>query len=401
MNRFSTVLEVTSALRFAARRGLAVALVFALCAALAGMPARAAQLGANRDEGPARGAAGPRLPTEPRFGVKIAAATPDGGIEGEVRGAGTFIRFVSRQSDDGLRATITAPDGTVLYDYSEFDEDETQILVEGGAVLELSRTPELRVKGLLYGSSTPEQLEVLRSLATSREGRLIRLLGLELFSAAPGTELVEERRGLELATQALWPHFSPGGSAAPPLTSDYEVTPDGYLVLTQPEDLVLAINRTARPHLREKHNDSRVNGCFGRCGSECTGGILGVQIYASHWQDTQGSQFTYSQEMRCINGEDWLYTTYATPTTHRVNGWWTPGCQLHDNCCRLNPLLCWTVCMAVVPVTVLDLLFDPLGEVRAWTYSDYSWGSRSDYLGYSGCTCPDAPPFAIIWDCAQ
>ena len=134
------------------------------------------------------------------------------------------------------------------------------------------------------------------------------------------------------------------------------------------------------------------------CGSGCTGGFAGIDIWPSHWTDTYGATFVYQQEIRCVSGDDWVYTWYATPTTHSVDGWWTPGCQLHDNCCRLNPLLCWTVCNAVAPLAPLS---DPLGEVRNWTYTDYSWNIQTSYLGYSGCTCPGVEPTAIIYECTQ
>jgi hypothetical protein len=386
------------------RRGIPAVLAFCACAALAAVPGLAAERRFSETDRSAavRETEGPRpLPAAPGRGFTVKAATPEKGIEGQVKGSGTFISFKSRKTDGEITSTILDAQGAVLYEYREFHHETIRFQAQDGSWVELDRTPELRVKGVLYGPSTPEQLEALNSLATSREGRLIRRLGLELFLAAPGRELVDERRGLELAAQALWPHFPPGGTFAPPLTVDYEVGPQGYLVLTQPEDLVLATNRASVEHLGEKHDDNKVNGCFGRCGEGCTGGFLGIQIWPSHWTDIYGSTFVYQQERRCVSGVDWVYTWYATPTTHFVDGYWTPGCQAHDNCCRLNPILCFTVCNYLVPSTAADILYDPLGEFRTWTYTDYSWNIQQSYVGYSGCTCPGMPPYSEDYECVQ
>jgi hypothetical protein len=275
--------------------------------------------------------------------------------------------------------------GEVLVDYREFAGPPVVIRAADGTRIELQRSPELRVKGLLYGPSTPEQMLALRSLAESMEGELIRRVGVELVAAAPGRELTDLRRGLEIATQALWGYFPADAPRAPVLTADYEVGAAGYVVLTQPEDLVLSVNHTKGHDVKALHDDNQVGGCFGRCGSGCTGGLpFGIDPWPSHWEDTQGEQFPYQQQVRCINGYDWIYSWYATPTTHSVTGWWTPGCQLHDNCCKAGSLVCDTLCNAVAPTAVLT---DPLGEVRTWTYSDYAWSITAYNAGYSGCTC--------------
>jgi hypothetical protein len=333
---------------------------------------------------------------------------PELGLAGRVREAGTTVFFTSRKADGELAARITAADGTVLYEYREFDGETVWVEAKDGSRVELPRSPELRIRGALYGPSTPEQLAALRSLATSREGDLIRRLGLGLVVATPGPELVDERRGLEMATQALWPYFHPGGQFAPPFTADYEVGTEGYVVLTQPVDLVLTINHT-RPEASkglqrawEKHDDDQVNGCLGRCGSGCTGGFLGYDIYESHWTDTTVGPTNYHQEVRCVSGSDWVYTWYLTTTTHSVTGLWAPGCQLHDSCCRISPLLCYSLyCTVFVPEVAVDIYNDPEAEVRTWTYTSYYWSIATYSLGYSGCTCPGSSPTELEYECTQ
>jgi len=402
MNHLLSAMEVLPP--GALRRGLSAVAVLCACIALPGAPGMAAERGAD-EVGRSSAARGIDLPRVlfsarvPRLTVKV--ATPEKGIEGQVGEGGASISFKSRKINGAVTASIAGGGGTVVYEYREFDDETIRIRARDGSRIELRRPPELRVNGVLYGSSTPEQLAALRSLATSREGHLIRRLGVELFMAAPSGELVDERRGLELATAALWPHFAAGEPFAPPLTVDYEVTPRGYVVLTQPFDLVLATNRAGGEGLRGKHDDGRVNDCFGRCGAGCTGGLLGTNPWPSHWTDTYGATFGYQQEVRCVSGEDWVYTWYATPTTHSVDGWWTPGCQLHDNCCHLNTFLCYTVCNALLPVTGADLLLDPQGEVRNWSYTDYSWSIQTYYAGYSGCTCPGVSPYSEDYECTH
>jgi hypothetical protein len=398
MIRLSPASKVVSFLkRSAQRRGAPGILTLCACLALMAAPGLA-------DEGPT-GRREIRLPQlsvpAPGPGLTVKVATREAGIEGEIREAGLSLLFKSQTVKKSLTATITRSDGTVLYDYREFGGETITLRGKDGARIVLSKTPELRVQGVLYGPSTPEQLAALRTLATSREGALIRRLGLELYLATPGRELVDERRGLELATQALWPHFPPGGASVAPLTVDYEVGEHGYLVLTQPDDLVLATNHLRTNRLLEKHDDHQVNDCFGRCGEGCTGGFLGVQIYPSHWTDTYGTPIPYSQEVHCVTGEDWVYSFYRVPTTHSVTGLWTPGCQLHDNCCRLNTLLCWTYCNSLVLLTAEDILLDPNREVRTWTYTDYQWSITSYNAGYSGCTCPGMSPYLDDYECIE
>jgi hypothetical protein len=134
----------------------------------------------------------------------------------------------------------------------------------------------------------------------------------------------------------------------------------------------------------------------------CTGGFAGVQIYPSQWTDTQnGTPIPYHQEVHCVTGEDWIYSWYQVPTHHSVTGLWTPGCQLHDNCCRLNVLLCLTDCMSVAELTGLDLLLDPNREIRTWAYDDYQWGITSYNAGYSGCTCDSQSPYQDYYECVE
>lgn len=405
MYRLSAATGVVSPMpRSPLRRGAPAFLILCACAALMGTPG----LAAERRAGELERSPGGREINWPQIsvpapgpGLTVKLATREEGIEGEIREAGRSVLFKSRKAKGSVTATIAGADGAVLYEYREFDGETVRIRAKDGSRIELRRPPELRVKGVLYGPSTPEQLAALRSLATSREGALIRRLGLELYLAASGPELVDERRGLELATQALWPHFTPGGPSPVPLTVDYEVGPQGYLVLTQPEDLVLATNYMDSGHAREKHDDGQVNDCFGRCGSGCTGGILGIQVYPSHWTDTYGTPIPDQQQVHCVTGEDWVYSWYRVPTTHSVTGWWTPGCQLHDNCCRLNFLLCYTVCNSLIGFTAWDILLDPQGEVRTWTYTDYSWSITSYNAGYSGCTCPGVSPYSEDYECVE
>jgi hypothetical protein len=225
-------------------------------------------------------------------------------------------------------------------------------------------------------------------------------LGLELQAAAPGRELVLERMGLELATQALWPHFRTGAAGASyPYTEDYEVNAKGFVVRAQPQDLVLANNYVRSGLPWEKHDDGAVGDCFGRCGQGCTGGFAFWDFWPSYWTDTQGTPVPVQQLVYCVSGEDWVYTWYSVPTTHSVTGTWSPGCQLHDNCCRLNTFLCYTACNAVVPVVPAGFLIDK--EDRTWSYSDNQWSITSYNAGYSGCTCPGYHPYAEDYECIQ
>lgn len=393
MVRPSPAIEVVpSTPQWALCRLISAAVFLCCCAALAGAPELAAEGRVNQVErSPSKGdIEGPwRTAVAPGPRLTVSFATPERGIEGRVTGAGTSISFRSRKVDGAVTATIRGAGGAVLYEYRELNGEMMEVEASDGSRIELRRPPELRVHGALYGSSTPEQVAALRSLATSREGRLIRRLGLKLYLAAPGAELVDERRGIELATQALWPHFPPGGPPALPLTDDYEVGPAGYTVLTQPYDMVLSTNRAGSRLPWEKHSNSRVNDCFGRCGAHCTGGLAGINLWPSSWTDTFGAEFFSGYQMYCVDGVDWLHTVYATPVTHTVTGWWTPGCQLHDNCCRVNPALCYTACNTLAPVVVAS---DPLGEIRAWTYTEYSHRVERTNLGYSGCTSPGETP---------
>jgi hypothetical protein len=372
-------------------RRIAVALALCTCTMFAGVPSRAAAKPVN-NVAPQGALAKPG----PGFAVKF--AEPGKGIEGQLRGAGSSIFFRSQKFNGVVSASILRADSTIVYQYREFNKEMIRVQARDGSRIALPRPPELRVQGVLYGPPTPERLAALNSVAISREGDLIRRLGLELVMVAPGRELVDERRGLELATQALWSHFKPDRAPLPPLTMDYEVSSSGYVVLTQPAELVLATNHTQPELLRAKHDDDAVNGCFGRCGSGCTGGLAGIDFWPSHWNDSYGPRFAYQQEIRCITGEDWIYTYYATPITHSVDGAWTPGCQLHDNCCLPGPLVCYTVCNALLPVYVLN---DPQLELRTWTYTDYSWSVQSYNAGYSGCTCPGMSPFLDYYECTE
>src|SRR6187200_1209478 len=102
------------------RCGLAAASI--LCTALLGTPGLAAQ---NRpiEEGPPifQQTDWPRLAPARVPGLRVKIATPEEGIEGVVREAGTILHFKSRKSGDSLTASIVAADGTVLYEYHEFD----------------------------------------------------------------------------------------------------------------------------------------------------------------------------------------------------------------------------------------------------------------------------------------
>ena len=80
---------------------------------------------------------------------------PELGLAGRVREAGTTVFFTSRKADGELAASITAADGTVLYEYREFDGKTAWVEAKDGTRVELPRSPELRIKGALYGPSTP------------------------------------------------------------------------------------------------------------------------------------------------------------------------------------------------------------------------------------------------------
>jgi hypothetical protein len=334
----------------------------------------------------------------------ITAADARAGVAGQVSEGDVSVTFASRTVDGAVSSTILGAHDEVLVEYRERSGPPLVVRARGDAPIELERPPELRINGVLYGASTPDQVAALHALARSPEGALIRRLGLELVTAVPGSELTAERRGLEIPTQALWPHFPRDRADGPALTADYEINAAGYVVLTQPENLVLTLNRTRRVsrEVRALHDDGQVGECLGRCGGGCTGGIDGVgNPYPSQWVDTIGEQFPYHQEVRCITGEDWVYTWYATPTTHSLAGYWTSGCQLHDNCCRgVAPLPCILspTCDALVPLVLASF---GLGEYRTWTYSDYTWSIDAYNAGYSGCTCPGVDKPQDYYECTE
>ncbi|MDX1999933.1 MAG: hypothetical protein SF066_19630 [Thermoanaerobaculia bacterium] len=330
----------------------------------------------------------------------VKTASPEQGLRGRLRGLGTAILFESQRSEDGLRAVIRGPLGEVFYEYQEVPEHHREILLADGTHLEIPEPPKLVVLGVPIDLAAGEGNASLRTLAARPEGLLIRQLGLELVAKASGEDLVEERRGLELATQALWPYFETTERSRPRLTSDYEINAVGYLVHTQPEGLVLGNNRVV-PQLALRHDDSRVNSCLGRCGEGCTGGFGGDFIYHSDWYDVTSPTYPAHQQVRCVSGEDWIDTWYAvSPVTHSVTGWWTPGCQLHDNCQRSiwPDWLAAVTCLPLVPVVPI---LDSLGEHRTWSYTDYNWQITSYNAGYSGCTCPGHSPYEEQYECVQ
>ena len=327
-------------------------------------------------------------------GISLEPFSSSAGLRGAVRRGEASIAFESRLTPEGLRSSIRSGSGEALFEYAEFPGETVPLTTPDGTALQLAREPELRILGASHVTS-PSRKADLAAIAASPEGALIRELALQLHERAPGAALVAERRGLQLALQAMWRSF-PGGSGAgaPALNDDYELTSAGFFVLSQPADLVLEINhlpqpqsglrsRAGRPHA---HDDDRVDGCFGRCGSGCTGGVAGiVDPWPSEWVDTTGPAFPAHQEVHCEDGSDVIYTFYATPHTHSVTGWWTSGCQLHDNCCKGGTLVCWTVCDVLIPEVAA---FSGIGEHRTWSYSDYDWGITSYNAGYSGCGCP-------------
>lgn len=387
-----------------ARRLLPVAMGLSAFLALGGAQSLAAQGRAPRAGETlvaSREAASPTVAARlPGPGLTIQSASPHYGIEGRLEVGGASIAFMSRTVPEGVLASIVDARGTSLYEYREFKGETIRVEGRDGVRIVLPRAPEIRIGGLLYGASNAEQTEALQALANSREGKLIRRLGLELLAAAPSRTLKLERMGLELATQALWPHFRSATSAAAyPFTEDYEVNASGYVVHAQPEDLVLANNYLHAGLPWEKHNDGAVGDCFGRCGQGCTGGFAFLDLWPSSWTDTVGSAYPAHQEVHCVSGEDWIYNWYATPTTHSVSGTWSPGCQLHDNCCRLNVLLCLTYCNYLVPVVAADLLID--SETRTWSYTDTSWSITSYNAGFSGCTCPGVNPYSDFFECVE
>lgn len=350
-------------------------------------------------------------------GVTVDAASVESGIRGEGQLGAAWISFESRRSQGRVAASIRGSDGLALVEYAEFEAEIVPITASDGSVIKVSRAPELRILGQPYGT-TAERKADLSKLAASGEGALIRELGLTLVRLAPGSGLTPERRALELPLQALWRSFPGWHSEAAVLNADYEIGPAGYFVLTQPEGLALEVNHiptaisipsgnplqtaTSGPQSTRRsprHDDDMVSGCFGRCGSGCTGGIAGgiIDPWPSSWEDTQGAQFLAHEEYHCHDGSDVLYYFYATPTTHSVSGWWSPGCQLHDNCCLGGFLTCWTVCDVLLPEAAA---LSPFGEVRTWAYTDYSWDIQTFDAGYSGCTCPGSETM-ITFDCLE
>jgi hypothetical protein len=328
----------------------------------------------------------------------IKSASTEQGIRGRVRGLETAIFFDSRREDGDLRTSIRDQKGEVLYEYQEFADRHRVISGGEGTRLELPDPAKLKVMGVAIELAAGEGNASLRALATRPEGLLIRQLGLELIARVPGDQLAAERRGLELATQALWPFFETEERARPRLTNDYEINAVGYLVHTQPETLVLGNNRVT-PQVALRHDDSRVNSCLGRCGEGCTGGFAGDLFYHSDWYDVAIPTFAAHQQIRCVSGEDWIDTWYAvSAVTHSVSGWWTPACQLHDNCQR-SIWPDWLAVVVCLPLTPLVPILDSLGEGRTWSYTDYTWSHESFNAGYSGCTCPGVSPDAIIWEC--
>jgi hypothetical protein len=347
-------------------------------------------------------------------GLTVREATAEAGIRGEGRAGGAWISFESRRAEGHLTAAIRDSHGVALVEYAEFDAEIVPVSLPDGSAIAVSRAPELRILGRPYGT-TPDGKADLSKLASSGEGALIRQLGLEIVRLAPGSDLTAERRALELPLQALWRSFPGLHVEAPALNADYEVGPAGFFVLTQPADLVLEVNRlktsSAIPKVdgrgliarsspeRQVDDDDMVGGCFGRCGSGCTGGIAGIiDPWPSHWVDTVGAPFEAQQELHCQNGFDVFYDFWATPTTHSVSGTWSSGCQLHDNCCKGGWLTCYTVCDVLIPEAAFLIAVD--SERRTWTYTDYDWNIVPFNAGYSGCTCPGSETM-FVYDCLE
>lgn len=327
----------------------------------------------------------------PESRLAVRAASAGEGIQGQLQRGATALSFSSRRYGDALEAVIRDASGVPLVEYREPGGGLMSIEGADGSALEVPRLPELRILGVPQGVSTPEGLAALQALAEGPEGELLRHLGLELVRAVPGRELMAERRGLEIPLQALWSHLPAEATPAPRLTLDYEVGPYGYLVLTQPPDLVLAVNRV-QDRVSAHHDGGQVNDCLGRCGEGCTGGFPGVNPWPwpSEWTDTVGTRFLSQQEYRCMSSRNVLITWYATPTTHSVTGWYTEACLKHDNCCRMNTLLCWTACNSLIePVAVTA----STGEYRTWVYTDYTYDITIEDLGGPDCACsgPECP----------
>lgn len=335
-----------------------------------------------------------------RVSVKSAAA--DSGIRGRVRGLDTSVFFESRRIDGDLRSIIVGPLGEVLYEYREFGHRHREMDLSEGHSLEVEEPPRLEILGVRAESWALDGLASVRLLAARPEAQLIRQLGLELVGKAPGDELIAERRGLELATQALWPYFEVASGPVLGRTVDYEINAAGYVVLSQPERLTLDVNRLP-PRVALRHDDDAVGGCYGRCGGGCTGGFAGIDMFwlpASTWSDVFGPEVPAHQQVRCVSGEDWIDTWYAKWTTHTVSGWWTEACRLHDDCCRTYGTIgCLTVCNVLVPMVSETM---PSGRLVTWTYSGYTWTRNTSYnAGYSGCTCSGQSPFEEQYECVQ
>lgn len=363
-------------------------------------------LEAQGGSSPAVGPAEPVLAIEelavPWARVVVKSAAVGSGIRGRVRGLETSVFFESRRIDGDLRSIIVGPRGEVLYEYREFGHRHREIGLGEGRSFEVEEPPQLEILGVRVESWAFDGLASVRLLASQPEARLIRQLGLELVGKAPGDALIAERRGLELATQALWPYLEEASGPLQGRTADYEINAAGFVVLTQPERLTLDVNRLpARVALR--HDDDAVGGCYGRCGGGCTGGFAGIDMFwlpPSSWSDAFGPEVPVHQQVRCVSGEDWIDTSYAKWTTHTVSGWWTEGCRHHDDCCRnFGTIGCLTICNALVPMVAETM---PSGRLVTWTYSDYTWTRSSSYnAGYSGCTCSGQSPYEEQYECVQ
>ncbi|HZH30045.1 MAG TPA: hypothetical protein VEY11_04725 [Pyrinomonadaceae bacterium] len=147
--------------------------------------------------------AGKQIVNNKNIRILVSSANPAKGIVGSVedKAAGIKINFESRKISGHLTAVISNKKGHALIEYTEAQQ-ETEVDPHTNTT-SLVWVPWLRVNGIEYKEMAGPVLEEMRLIAASPEGELIKRLALFLVLYAPGEDLEDERRGLEVPFQSM------------------------------------------------------------------------------------------------------------------------------------------------------------------------------------------------------
>ena len=147
------------------------------------------------------------LPFESNTHINISKATPNVGVTGFVENQTSHARIYFNSSHNPLITKIETTERTVLFEYSE------ERLVPIGDSGSVEPDPVLSVSGLNFLAGDSRNAVVAKDLALSSEGDLVRYLALYIIALLPDPVYQPERRGLELAYQAVQDGFPDLGTA--------------------------------------------------------------------------------------------------------------------------------------------------------------------------------------------